>query len=66
MLKLMYALCYNGESEVINFLMEDHGIDILKHIFEKARISPYYSFSPPRSAATGNFPSNSSTCCSSS
>ncbi len=35
MLKLMYSLCSNGENEVIHFLMDDHGIDILKHLFEK-------------------------------
>ena len=37
-LKLLLTLCLNGEMDVLNFLIAEHGIDILKHLFEKVGV----------------------------
>lgn len=34
-LKLLYALCLNNDIQLINFLVEEQGINILQHVFEK-------------------------------
>ena len=34
-MKLLHALCLNNELDLMNFLIVEHGIDILKHLFEK-------------------------------
>lgn len=34
-LKLLYSLCLNNDSDTIHFLIRENGINILKHLFEK-------------------------------
>ena len=35
---MLYALCLNNDIQLINFLVEEQGVNILQHLFEKVGV----------------------------
>ncbi len=34
-MRLLYALCFNNDAQTVDYCLEEGGLDVLKHIFEK-------------------------------